>query len=335
MEKNYYDILGVSKDASKDDIRKAFKKLSVKYHPDKHINDSEEDKQKAEDKFKEINEAYEVLSDDQKRQEYDNPMSGFGNMFGGFNPFDNFFTRGRHQNFIRPGQDIRVTINLTIEDFYKGGTKEIKYKKNIRCGHCGGDGGKTKICTHCNGTGTIQKHYQQGNVISVHTEQCTHCQGQGKHIIEKCNHCSGTGFIKEDKTFNLNIDQLNPAMSSGDYVIDNFGGHESKQSGGQDGTLIARIIIDLKNYKVGKNNDVFEQVEIPYYDMLLGVDKDIILPNGKKIVVNIPEESRDGNVIKSKGNGINGADYYLCIKPRFPFLEKNDKELLKKIKKNH
>lgn len=335
MEKNYYDILGVSKDASKDDIRKAFKKLSVKYHPDKHINDSEEDKQKAEDKFKEINEAYEVLSDDQKRQEYDNPMSGFGNMFGGFNPFDNFFTRGRQQNFIRPGQDIRVTINLTIEDFYKGGTKEIKYKKNIRCGHCGGDGGKTKICTHCNGTGTIQKRYQQGNMISVHTEQCPHCQGQGKHIIETCNHCSGTGFTKEDKTFNLNIDQLNPAMSSGDYVIDNFGGHESKQSGGQDGTLIARIIIDLKNYKVGKNNDVFEQVEIPYYDMLLGVDKDIILPNGKKIVVNIPEESRDGNVIKSKGNGINGADYYLCIKPRFPFLEKNDKELLKKIKKNH
>ena len=119
MEKNYYDILGVKKDASKDDIRRAFKKLSLKYHPDKHINDSEEDKKKAEEKFKEINEAYETLSDDKKRQEYDNPIpEGFG-----FDPFgfgDFFSRRQSYRNFeARPGQDIRVTVNLNMEDFYK------------------------------------------------------------------------------------------------------------------------------------------------------------------------------------------------------------------------
>ena len=143
------------------------------------------------------------------------------------------------------------------------------------------------------------------------------------------------GFTKEDKVFKLNIDNLNASMQSGDYVLDNQGGHESKYSNGRDGQLIGRIIINTGNYKVDQSNNVFEQVEIPYYDMLLGTDKDVILPNGKKITVKIPSESKDGNVVKSTKNGINGGDYYLCIKAKFPSLNKNDKELLKKIKNNH
>ena len=335
MEKSYYDILGVKKDASKDDIRRAFKKLSVKYHPDKHINDSEEDKKKAEEKFKEINEAYETLSDDKKRQEYDNPISeGFG-----FDPFgfgDLFGRRQASRNFdARPGQDIRVTINLNIEDFYKGGIKEISYKKNIRCGHCNGEGGDTKICPHCHGNGVIEHRQVQGNMTFVNQVQCNYCNGTGKIVTNACSKCNGTGFTKEDKVFRLNIDDLKASMQSGDYVLDNHGGHESKHSSGRNGQLLGRIIINTANYKVDTQNNVFEQVEIPYYDMLLGVDKDVTLPNGKKITVTIPKESRDNNVIKSPKNGINGGDYYLCVKAKFPSLEKNDKELLKKIKKNH
>ena len=98
---------------------------------------------------------------------------------------------------------------------------------------------------------------------------------------------------------------------------------------------MGRILVNTGNYKVDQSNNVFEQVEIPYYDMLLGVDKDVTLPNGKKIKVSIPKESKDGSVVKSPKNGINGADYYLCIKAKFPSLNKNDKELLKKIKQNH
>lgn len=335
MEKNYYDILGVKKDASKDDIRRAFKKLSVKYHPDKHINDSEEDKKKAEEKFKEINEAYETLSDDKKRQEYDNPISeGFG-----FDPFgfgDFFGRRHSHYNYeARPGQDIRVTVNLTTEDFYKGGIKEIHYKKNIRCGHCNGEGGDTKICPHCHGTGVIEHRQVQGNMTFVNQMECNYCNGTGKIVTNACPKCNGTGFIREDRVFRLNIDDILATTETGDYVLDLSGGHESKYNGGRDGQLIGRIIVNRGNYKVDKSNNVFEQVEIPYYDMLLGVDKDIILPNGKKITVSIPKESQDGSVVKSAKNGIRGGDYYLCIKATFPPLEKNDKELLKKIQKNH
>ena len=321
MEKNYYDILGVKKDASKDDIRRAFKKLSVKYHPDKHINDSEEDKKKAEEKFKEINEAYETLSDDKKRQEYDNPISeGFG-----FDPFgfgDFFSRRQSYRNFeARPGQDIRVTVNLNMEDFYKGGIKEIHYKKNIRCGHCNGEGGDTKICPHCHGNGVIEHRQVQGNMTFVNQVQCNYCNGTGKIVTNTCPNCNGTGFIKEDKVFRLNIDDIKASTETGDYVLDLSGGHESKYSGGRDGQLIGRLIINRGNYKVDQSNNVFEQVEIPYYDI--------------KITVKIPPESKDGNVVKSPKNGINGGDYYLCIKAKFPPLDKNDKELLKKIKNNH
>ena len=133
----------------------------------------------------------------------------------------------------------------------------------------------------------------------------------------------------------LNIDDIKASTETGDYVLDLSGGHESKYSGGRDGQLIGRLIINRGNYKVDQSNNVFEQVEIPYYDMLLGTDKDVILPNGKKITVKIPPESKDGNVVKSPKNGINGGDYYLCIKAKFPPLDKNDKELLKKIKNNH
>ena len=337
MEKNYYDILGVKKDASKDDIRRAFKKLSLKYHPDKHINDSEEDKKKAEDKCKEINEAYETLSDDKKRQEYDNPAPegfdfgfdpfGFGNFFGGMHPRSNFEAR--------PGQDIRVTINLNIEDFYKGGIKDIHYKKNIRCGHCNGEGGDTKICPHCHGNGVIEHRQINGNMTFVNQEQCNYCNGTGKIVTNACPKCNGTGFIREDRVFRLNIDDILATTETGDYVLDLYGGHESKYNGGRDGKLIGRIIVNTGNYKVDHSNNVFEQVEIPYYDMLLGVDKDVTLPNGKKIKVSIPKESQDGSVVKSPKNGIRGGDYYLCIKAKFPSLNKNDKELLKKIKQNH
>lgn len=336
MAKSYYDILGVSKDATTDQIRKAFKKLSVKYHPDKHINDSEEEKKIAEEKFKEINEAYEVLSDDKKRQEYDNPIPDIGRGFShfGFDDFPGFFHGGQKQHFVMPGQDISVPVNLTIEDFYRGGTKDIKYKKNIRCGHCHGEGGETKQCPVCHGEGMVQHVTVEGNVQYIQTTQCHHCGGTGRVVLNKCNKCNGTGFTREDRVFHLNIDDINSGIANGSYIIDNYAGHESKQPNGPNGKLIGRFNIDLKNYKIQDDN-VFEQVEIPYYDILLGTDKEVTLPNGKKITINIPENTKNEAVFKSKGNGINGKDYFLCVKATFPRLNKNDKDLLKKIKKNH
>lgn len=341
MEKNYYDILGVSKDATQEEIKRAFKKASIKWHPDKHVNDSEEDRQKAEEKFKEINEAYEVLGDENKRREYDNPnpagFSGFDGFdpFGGFNPFGGFGGFSAHnQKMSRPGQDIAIKVTLNIEDFYKGGTKEYKYKRNIRCGHCNGEGGETRTCQHCHGNGVIQHREQRGNMMTIQNIQCPHCQGQGKIVINKCSKCNGTGFTQEYATYKLDISNINPELEEGNYVLDMTGGHESRDHDGPCGKLIGRLTTDLKQYKV-INNDVYERVDIPYYDVLLGVDKKIKLPNDKTITVKIPENSKDDAMVKSSGNGLNGGNYFLCINTTYPKMSKDDEKLLKKIKKNH
>lgn len=333
MEKNYYDILGVSKDASQEEIKKAFKKLSIKWHPDKHVNDSPEDQKKAEDKFKEINEAYDTLGDEQKRRDYDNPnpFGDLGSMFGGFGDF--FGHSARHQ-WVEPGKDARITINLGIADFYKGGTKEYRYKKGIRCGHCNGEGGEIYTCPHCHGTGTIQHRTQRGNMLSIQTVPCQHCHGQGKIKKSICDKCSGSGYIYEDRTFSLDLLTILPNTPNGDYVLMEGGGFESKTPGGPDGNLIGRIIIDFGDYIV-KDKNVFERVEIPYYDMLIGTKKEITLPNDKTIKIEIPDNSQPDDMVRSKGNGLNGGDYYLCIKPTFPKLKKNDKDHLNKIRNNH
>lgn len=334
MEKNYYDILGVSKDASQEEIKKAFKKLSIKWHPDKHINDSAEDQKRAEEMFKEINEAYDTLGDEQKRQEYDNPnpFGDLGSMFGGFGDF--FGSRHGRQQYTEPGKDARITINLDISDFYIGVTKKYKYKKGIRCGHCDGAGGEVYVCPHCHGTGTIQHRTQRGNMLSIQTVPCQHCHGQGKIRKTVCEKCSGSGYIYEEDTFVLDVQTIDPNLPVGDYILQQGGGFESKTPGGPNGNLIGRIYIDLGNYVVS-NNNVFEKVEIPYYDMLIGCEKEITLPNNKKIKIKVPENSQPDDMVRSPKNGLNGKDYYMCIKPSFPKLKKNDKDHLNKIRNNH
>lgn len=333
MEKNYYDILGVSKDASQEDIKKAYKKLSIKWHPDKHINDSEEDQKKAEEKFKEINEAYDTLGDEQKRRDYDNPnpFGDLGSMFGGWSDFFNMHTPRQR---MEPGKDARISINLTLADFYKDSIKKYKYKKGIRCGYCNGEGGETQICTYCHGTGTIQHKTVRGNHTMIQTQVCQHCHGQGKIVKTICDKCSGSGYTYEDKIFTLDLTTIHPNLPYGDYVLQEGGGFESKQQGGPNGNLIGRINIDLKGYAVD-NKNVFQKVELPYYDMLIGVDKEIILPNDEKIIVNVPENSQPDDMVKYKGGGLNGGDYFLCIKPTFPKLKKNDKDHLNKVRNNH
>ena len=180
----------------------------------------------------------------------------------------------------------------------------------------------------------VQSITREGNIQYIQSSPCHHCGRTGRVVLNKCNKCNGTGFTREDRVFHLNIDDINSGIANGSYIIDNYAGHESNDSNGPNGKLIGRFNIDLGNYKVQDDN-VFEQVEIPYYDILLGTDKEVTLPNGKKITINIPENTKNEAVFKSKGNGINGKDYYLCVKATFPRLNKNDKDLLKKIKKNH
>ena len=206
MAKDYYSILGVDKNASEDEIKKAFRKLSLKWHPDKHVNDSEADKKAAEEKFKDIAEAYGVLSDKEKREKYDRfgtvdggfdfETTGFGgmstddiiNMFaghgfggGGFSGFgggfgDIFGRRSRQsqpQEIIEPGANKIFNMSVSIEDIFNGVSKDLEYEVDVRCGHCNGVGGSgIETCSHCHGSGMITETQRQGYTIIQSSHPC-------------------------------------------------------------------------------------------------------------------------------------------------------------------
>ena len=219
-KKDYYDLLGIDKTASDSEIKKAYRKLAMKYHPDKFSNASEKEKKEAENKFKEINEAYQVLSDSDKKSKYDrfghaafengggNPGGfggGFGSGFSGEDIFSSFFGGGfggsQGQRGPEPGNDLRVDVIITLEEVAKGGEKEIKYTRMGKCSKCHGSGAepgsKMKKCPKCNGTGRIEKIQRTmlGNFKSV--VECDECHGKGKIPETKCSKCRGTGVERE------------------------------------------------------------------------------------------------------------------------------------------
>ena len=222
--KDYYSILGVPKDASEEDIKKSYRKFAMQFHPDRWANSSEKEKKEAEEKFKDIGEAYEVLSDPQKRNRYDNggmdfdfngfdPMDIFrrmSGMGGGFDddPFANLFGRGRQR--VNKGSDIHADVTITIEEAYKGGKRTIQVQKQKKCPHCNGTGssdGKDHICPKCNGTGmeTEMKRFGPGQFFSS-SRPCSMCHGTGKgRNVSQCIHCGGSGFVSEFLTEEVEI----------------------------------------------------------------------------------------------------------------------------------
>lgn len=356
MEKNLYDILGVSKDATEQQISKAYKKLAVKYHPDKQVGKSDQEKKEAEEKFKEATKAYEILTDKDKRQKYDTfgtidgnipNMGGYSNPFtgGGFPDIDiaDLFGYGRGRagaqaNRHAPGKDIRMTVPLTLEDIYNGCKKTLKYKKNIRCAFCHGDGGTgKKTCPRCGGTGQAYEVRQTAFGIAQQVFTCPECKGTGFITEHKCDKCKGTGFSQKDATvtveFPAGIQYQNGLQIPG-------AGHESSDKLGSDGCFIAiaDYAFDTSKFKID-GYDVYEYVEIPYYDLLLGCEKEIKLPNGQKRKVKISECTPDRKKIRlyrdgiaPKNTGLCG-DYYIIIKAVYPdTLLKTEREHLEKIK---
>ena len=220
QKRDYYEVLGVSKNASNDELKRAFRKLSMLYHPDRQVGKSDTEKKEAEDKFKEITEAYEVLSNKDKRAQYDqfgfNNTNGFGgqgtddlaeffrrhSMFGsdfagdfsdfGFNPFSGRDNRKVDPNGPKDGQDIKISINIPFEESIYGGIREFDLTLQDPCDHChgsGSDDGKIENCQYCNGTGMITQ--RRGMMIMQST--CPHCHGSGSKIKTKCHICHGSG----------------------------------------------------------------------------------------------------------------------------------------------
>jgi molecular chaperone DnaJ len=363
MAKNYYDILGVSKTATDDEIKSAYRKLAKKYHPD--LN---KDNEEAHKKFQEINEANEVLSDKTKRANYDKFGSADGPQFGGFHSGGGF-SGFNSQNFsgfssdgfsafddifnifsgfgssssttrTKKGEDIAVRVDLTLEEAAQGVTKNITISREEQCKRCSGTGAKSGTefytCSSCGGSG--KKEYVQQTIFGrmTNVSDCKTCGGTGKQIKEKCTSCSGAGYIKNTRTIAVNI----PAgIDEGQIMtIKNEGNVSHKK--GANGDL--RIVIAIKPHHLLKREgyNLYVTVPIPFTLSLLGGA--LIVPGIKeKIEFNIPPLTQTHSTFKVKNKGIKHlnkdtiGDLFVTVEVEMPkSLDKKTKKLLEEVSEN-
>ena len=318
---DYYDILGIPKNADSKDIKSAYRKVAMKYHPDKNPGDSA-----AEEKFKQAAEAYSVLSDSQKRAQYDQfghaafnqsggGTAGFNNMdlndifdhFGDIfssSGFGSFFGSGRSakQGVIR-GSDLKITISLTLEEIYKGVEKTVKIKRFESCNDCTGSGGskgsEPSQCPSCQGSGEIRKVQQSflGQVVNI--QPCNQCRGRGRVITNPCAKCSGSGKCKSAATINLEI----PAgVSAGNYMTQRGEGNHPGE-GGESGDLI--VYFEEKTHQLfeREGNDIFLDCWIQFPNAVFGTNIQVPTLSGK-VKLKVPAGIKSGQVLRLKGKGI-------------------------------
>lgn len=330
MSKDYYNILRVDKKASKEEIKKAYRKLALKYHPDKNTGDKG-----FEEKFKEISEAYNILSDDKKRSHYDmfgsNKQQGFsrGNPyanphgFGGFgfndDIFEAFFRRKNQEPTVKRGSHIRVRVQFTLQELYHGFSKSITYNKKVRCGSCGGDGSKngnsSTSCPSCFGVGytTTQRRTMIG--VETHTKTCNVCKGEGVIIKEKCEVCKGSGLVDEKVTVQIGG---SVGIRWGQSILYNGYGNQSKNKEGQDGDLIVDIVETPDSVFKVQGNDLYINHYIGYCDAVKGGEIEIPHISGSKLKVNLQEGMQSGAIIRLSGKGMsysgkNYGDFYVNL----------------------
>jgi len=320
---NYYEVLGVDKNASKEEIKKAYRKKAQEHHPDKGGDES---------KFKEVSEAYEVLSDDTKRRNYDmggTRTSGFtSDMFDSL--FNDFFGTSTFQRK-RRGSDLRVKLGLTIEDIVQGTSKKLKYNRHKKCDGCRGDGGKNKkMCLHCSGTGFIQMR----SGFMVQTFGCKHCNTIGHTFESKCGDCNGNGSIQSEEIIDINI----PKGSTNENSF-NMQGYGNFVKSGEYGDLL--IIVEEIPHSIFTRNGInLETVQkISISDAVLGTEKKIKFM-GREFDIKIKPGIEIGEFITIKGEGIPligreiRGDMKILIKIDIPkILSKEQNDLFEELKK--
>lgn len=351
-KRDYYEVLGVNKGASGDEIKKAFRKMSKKYHPDLHPGDKA-----AEESFKEVNEAYQVLSDDDKRQRYDqfghagvDPNSGFGGGggFGGFDMgdlgdifgdfFGGFGGGGRtRRNGPRRGADLSQYVNLSFMEAAFGCKKKINITGTEKCHDCGGTGAKSGTqpvtCTQCNGTGQVQQRRQTMFGFSNVITECPSCHGKGKIIKEPCSSCRGTGNVRKNKTIEVNI----PAGIDDGQVMRVSGAGNAGDNGGPNGDL--QLVIRVKSDEIFKRDGFDVHVTFPITIVQAALGATLKVPTIHGIVeYDLPEGTQTGTrfrlrnkgipVLHGKGNG----DEYVTVTVEIPKnLSSKQKELLREF----
>ena len=358
MEKrDYYEVLGVSKSADATEIKKAYRKLALKYHPDKNPGDKE-----AEEKFKEAAEAYDVLSNEEKKRRYDqfghagvggagqggfgggmsmdDIFSQFGDIFGSFGGFSGFggFGGGRSARRVNRGTNLRVKVKMNLQEIATGIEKKIKVKKYVACQHCNGTGAKDgksySTCSTCKGSGQVTR--VQNTILGAMqtTSTCPTCEGEGKIINQKCTFCNGEGVLMSEEVISINI----PAGVGEGMQLSLSGKGNAARRGGVNGDLIVLIEEEEHPELVRDGNDLLYNVFIGYPEAVLGETVEIPTIEGK-VKVKIEAGTQPGKILRLRGKGlpdVNGygkGDLLAKVNVWIPKnLSKDEKKLVEKMK---
>lgn len=326
-KRDYYDILGVSKSASAEEIKKAYRKMAIKYHPDKNPGDKE-----AEEKFKEAAEAYEILRDPEKRRRYDqyghqaeafggaggfgggmsmdDIFSQFGDIFGGHNPFESFFGGGAGTAARRNrGSNLRIKLRLTLEEIANGVEKTVKVNKYVTCKSCNGTGAKNggayRTCPTCHGSGSV--HRVTNTILGQMqtTSTCPTCHGEGQVITDKCPACNGEGMERGEETISINI----PAGVSDGMQLSMSGKGNAAPRGGIPGDLII-LVEEIAHPTLKRDgNNIIYDLHISFIDAALGTAAEVPIIDGKARI-KIDPGTQSGKILRLKGKGLPGINSY-------------------------
>ena len=355
-KRDYYEVLGVKKDASQDEIKKAYRKLAKANHPDQHPGDKA-----CEERFKEANEAYEILSDEEKRKKYDqfgfaafDPNAGFnGGGFGGFEGFGGFGGFGdifgdlfgggfggatrANPNAPRRGESLRATLNISFEEAAFGCKKEVTVARVEPCADCKGTGcapGTTpEICPDCKGTGNVTVSQRTPFGVMQSSSPCSKCRGTGKIIHQPCKTCRGMGNIRRQHKVEIKV----PAGIDDGQTINKPGGGNAGANGGPAGDLLVSIIVRPHPRFERDGTSVLLEQEISYAQAALGAEIEVPTLDGK-VKLSIPEGTQPGAVFRLKGKGIpylrgsGRGDQFVSVTVKVPKnLTSSQKELLRQF----
>ena len=315
-EKNYYSILGVSRDATEDEIKKSYRKIAMQYHPDKNPGNKE-----AEEKFKIASEAYEVLRDPEKRDIYDRygieglkgtgftGFRGFEDIFSTFGDiFEDFFgfgTTGRRRTRARPGADLRYDLKISFHEAAFGKEAEIEIPKNVPCEVCGGTGAKAGTypthCPNCKGTGQVTR--SQG-FFTISTT-CAQCRGEGNIIPHPCKECRGHGKVRKTRKIQIKIP---PGVDTGSKIRIRGEGEEGEK-GGPPGDLFVFIYVEAHDFFSREGDDIVCQIPISFPQAALGTEIEVPTLTGKRNL-DIPKGIESGEILRIKGEGFPKARGY-------------------------
>jgi molecular chaperone DnaJ len=325
-KRDYYEILGVDKNATAEEIKKAYRKKAIQYHPDKNPGNKE-----AEEMFKEAAEAYEVLSDPDKRSRYDryghsgvggsagggfgggmsmdDIFSHFGDIFGGFGGFSGFGGSGRSSRRVNKGSNLRVKVSLTLAEIAKGVEKKIKVKKYVSCTHCNGTGaaGGTaySTCSTCRGTGQVTRITNTILGQMHQTTSCPTCHGEGTVITQSCTHCNGEGLVRQEEIVTIQI----PAGVENGMQLSVSGKGNAARRGGINGDLIILIQEEPHPELTRDGSDLIYNLLLSVPDAILGSTVEIPTVEGK-VKVKIDSGTQPGKILRLKGKGLPEINSY-------------------------